>query len=243
MNQSLERPLRRSFSFQELVMQIIPIPPAPLRQRGISLPPVSILMDQPSLPLLPQPPKPTATSASPETALPSLIMVGLDDRGKPHASWFGSADVTKAEAAADLMDMAVIEINSTDLASIAAKLPRGKLFESGKAFVPFVKRDIYHRLATYLDDDYVAASASSANYAKASQGETAPRQPEDWSKLTVGDRVLASDGPGDGWYEADIQEALPDERFRLRWRDWPELDDFTRGVADIALLHPKHVEA
>jgi hypothetical protein len=220
--------------------------PSP-RNPGISLPCVSIL-NAPACEAAPQRLKeiPATTTEDP----PALIMAGLDDKGKPHASWFAAGDAVAA--AADLMDMAVIEVKSDDLAAIAARLPKGKLFESGKAFVPFVKREIYDCLAAYFDEEYVAASAerleaaaaaNAANYAKASQGETAPRQPEDWSKLTVGDRVLASDGPGDGWYEADIQEALPDERFRLRWRDWPELDDFTRGITDIALLHPKHVGA
>ncbi|SSC65482.1 unnamed protein product [Ciceribacter selenitireducens ATCC BAA-1503] len=181
-------------------------------------------------------------------------MVGLDDKGKPHASWFALSDTAKVARAADLMDMAVIEVKMPDLVATAAALPRGKLFDSGRAFVPFVKRETYEKLATYLDDDFIAATSArleatapggsgAASYAKASKGETTARLPEDWSKLTVGDRVLASDGPGDGWYEADIQEALPDDQFRLRWRDWPELSNFTRGITDIALLHPRHVDA
>ena len=217
---------------------------------GVTLAPVSILLDQPRTPL--SPPKRATILPLSDGPTPVLIMVGLDDKGKPHASWFAGDQAAAATAAADLMDMALIAVNTEELATIAAKLPQGRLFESGKAFVPFVKRETYDLLAAYLDDDFVAASAerveataaaSAASYAKASQGESAPRQPEDWSKLTVGDRVLASDGPGDGWYEADVQEALPEERFRLRWRDWPEIGDFTRSVTDIALLHPKHVDA
>lgn len=234
-------------------MQITPA--APLRRGGVSLPPVSILMSQPSLPLLPQPPTRTATSASPENALPSWIMIGLDDRGKPHASWFAPADAAAAAHAADLMDMALIEVNSDELTSIAGRLPRGKLFESGKAFVPFVKRETYDQLAAYLDDDYIATSAArveaaaaaaaggAADYAKASKGETKGRQPGDWSNLMVGDIVLASEGLDDGWWEAKIEEVLPEEQFRLRWREWPELEEFTRGIVDLGLLHPKHVDA
>ncbi|KQQ78447.1 hypothetical protein ASF70_22740 [Rhizobium sp. Leaf321] len=182
-------------------------------------------------------------------------MIGLDDRGKPHASWFGSSDIAKAEAAADLMDMALIEVNGDELVAIAAKLPQGKLFESGKAFVPFVERETYDRLAAHLDADYIAASAArveaaaaaagagAADYAKVSKGETKGRQPSDWSKLMVGDIVLASEGLDDGWWEAKIEEILPEDRFRLRWREWPELEEFTRGIVDLGLLHPKHVDA
>ncbi len=194
-------------------------------------------------------PQPEATLA-PEP--PKFIMVGLDDQAKPHASWFAEEDGDAAAVAADLMNMALIDITSEELASIAAKLPRGKLFESGKAFVPFVKRTVYEQLAKYLDDDYLTTAAarveavqaaSAEGYAKVSKGEIPPRQPEDWSKLAVGDLVLATDDPEDGWYEALVLEAAGDDRFRLRWRGWPELPTFTRAFAEIALLHPNYVAA
>lgn len=182
------------------------------------------------------------------------IMVGLDDQGKPHASWFAEDDGDAAAVAADLMDMALIGVSNEELVAIAKGLPRGKLFDSGKAFVPFVKRTTYDQLATYLDDDYLtataarmeaaaaAASAAAEDYAKASKGEVPARQPEDWSKLLVGDLVLARETAEEGWFEAIIIEAT-DDRFRLRWRDWPELPTLTRALTDIALLHPKHVAA
>lgn len=219
----------------------------------ISLPRVSLIAPPAAKPSLHLPAEPQNTQPDQGglvAARPALVMLGLDDRGKPHASWFGAADADAAAHAADMMDMALIEVDSDELVAIAGKLPPGKLFESGKAFVPFVKRETYDRLTAYLDDDYVAASAArveaaaaAAEYAKASKGETKGRQPGDWSNLMVGDIVLASEGLDDGWWEAKIEEVLPEEQFRLRWREWPELEDFTRGVVDIALLHPKHVDA
>lgn len=183
-------------------------------------------------------------------ATPAFVMLGLDDRGKPHASRFGLADAEGVVRAASLMNFAAIRIDTDDLAKIAASLPPGKLFESGKAFVPFVKRETYDLLAAHLDDEFltamstrVAAAANEQSYAEASKGEAPARLPDDWSKIAVGDRVLASDGPGDGWYEADVREVLPDGRFRLQWRDWPEIASFSREVTDIALLHPKHTGA
>jgi hypothetical protein len=180
------------------------------------------------------------------------ILVGLDDQGKPHASWFSEEDGDAAAVAADLMDMAIIDIANEELTAIAAKLPRGKLFESGKAFVPFVKRTVYDQLATYFDEEFVASTAArveaaqaaaAEGYAKASKGEVPPRQPEDWSKLMVGDLVLATDNPEDGWFAAQVIEVAAEDRFVLRWRDYADLPDFTRSVTDIALLHPKHVAA
>lgn len=198
--------------------------------------------------------KASAAARAAQGAGAKFIMVGLDDQGKPHASWFAEDDGDAAAVAADLMDMALIDINCDELGAVAKGLPRGKLFDSGKAFVPFVKRTTYDQLATYLDDDYLAAtaarmeaaaaaaSAAAEDYAKASKGEVPARQPEDWSKLLVGDLVLARETAEEGWFEALIVEAT-DDRFRLRWQDWPELPSFTRALTDIALLHPQYVRA
>jgi hypothetical protein len=179
----------------------------------------------------------------------SVILVGLDDQGRPHASWFEEEQADAAAVAADLMGMALIDISvAEEVATIASRLPKGKLFESGKAFVPFVKRSVYDQLAAYLDEHYAtdaaarveaAQAAAAENYAKASKGEAPPRQPEDWSKLMVGDLVLAADDPADGWFDAEVLELLGDDRLRLRWRDYQDLPDFTRGIIEIALLHPK----
>lgn len=135
---------------------------------------------------------------------PAFIMVGLDDKGKPHASWFAADHADAATAAAELMGMALIEV-ADDLAAIATTLPQGKLFESGKAFVPFVKCSTYDLLAAHLSDEYLTAAAqrvdaaASADYANASKGEAPPRKLFDWRKIAVGDVVLASDGPSEGW--------------------------------------------
>ncbi|MCJ9749652.1 hypothetical protein MOV61_02835 [Neorhizobium sp. BETTINA12A] len=224
---------------------------APLTARSskISLPPVSILGGA----------KPVAAVAYPKTKTgiaegPTAkhILVGLDDQGKPHASWFAEEDGDAAAVAADLMDMALLDIAGDELTVIAAKLPRGKLFESGKAFVPFVKRSVYDQLARYFDEEFAASTAArveaaqaaaAEGYAKASKGEVPPRQPEDWSKIVVGDLVLAEDAPSEGWFEAEVIEQAANDQFRLKWRDWPDLPNFSRGITDIALLHPKHVTA
>ncbi|RVH97623.1 hypothetical protein [Sinorhizobium meliloti] len=217
---------------------------------AITLAPVSILGATPSTKPDGNSKAGAATAQGPEA---KVIMVGLDDQGRPHASWFDDGDA--AAVAADLMDMALIEVSNDELAAIAKHLPRGKLFDSGKAFVPFVKRTTYDQLAKYLDDDYIAAaaarveaaaaavSAAAEDYAKASKGEVPARQPEDWSKLLVGDLVLARDIPEEGWFEALVVGQAAEDRFRLRWRDWPDLPEFTRAIADIALLHPNHVAA
>lgn len=186
--------------------------------------------------------------AMPEDQVPMLILVGLDDQGRPHASRFGEEQADAAAVAADLMGFAIIDVSNDELAAIASTLPKGKLFESGKAFVPFVKRSVYDQLSTYLDEDYLtfaaarvetAQAAASESYATASKGEAPLRKPENWSKLLAGDLVLATEDRADGWFEAIVVEVVGDDKVKLRWRDYPDYSDFTCKVVDVALLHPQ----
>lgn len=200
-------------------------------------------------------PKPltVAAPAAPKNSkieTPHLILVGLDDQGKPHASWFTESQAGAAAVAADLMQMALLQITTPELNAIAAALPKGRLFESGKAFVPFAKRGVYDQLATHLTADFLrasahrveAAKAAGESYTKASKGEVAMSLPEDWSKLAVGDTVLATENIDDGWWFAEIVELPGEDKVRLRWRDFPEYPTMTAGITEIALLHPHYVQ-
>ena len=232
------------FSFVEKPMpsQSLAISTAAIRK--VSLPHVSILNGpHPSAIAKPEKVKPKSDAA----ASAKLILVGLDDQGKPHAAWFTEEQVDAATLAADIMDMASIAVEGEELIGIAGLLPKGKLFESGKAFVPFIKRETYDRLATYLSEDTIKAiavrveaakaAAAAESYAKASKGEVALHIPEDWSKLAVGDAVLASEDPLDGWWVCEILEILDNDRFRLRWRDFPGEPNTTKSLTELALLH------
>lgn len=211
--------------------------------KKVTLPHISMLSGP-----KPQVTTPTRDAVSAAASHAALILVGLDEQGRAHASWFDADQTDAAAVAADLMSMAIIDITTEDLAAIASKLPKGKLFESGKAFVPFVKRTVYDQLATHLGDDYLtsatarvesAQAAAAESYAKASKGEAPLRKPEDWSKLLAGDLVLASEDPEEGWFEAVVVEATGDDKLRLRWRDFADLPTFTRRITEIALLHPQ----
>ena len=77
---------------------------------------------------------------------PGLILFGRDERQRPHASRFAAGEKANAERAAGLMGMHVLEISDDTHQSLAAGLPQGRLFGSGKAFVPFVKAEVFDRL-------------------------------------------------------------------------------------------------
>lgn len=197
-----------------------------------------------------------AVSATSSTALPALIVLGLDDGGKAHASWFGEAETDLAEKAASMMGMAAIPVtDASDLKGLAERLPQGRVFESGRAFVPFVKRTLYDAIATHLPPDYqfpVRAAddrpppkpkkASSTGTPASVPRRPEPSRPTSWDKIEVGSLVLATEGAFQGWYEAQVVKISPEGLYTLRWRDWLDVPVFTRKLIHIALIHPEHTD-
>lgn len=198
----------------------------------------------------------------PDTA--GLIVFGLDDNQRPHASSFLRSEAQLAIKAAAMMGMRVMPVSTEVELAIAAKLPRGKIFGSGKAFTPFVKAGLFDeiiaaaRLApepstTMLDDDDLQAGASDkpaiepapkAKKAAKAKTDLAPRvvatpaQPADWEAIEVGCVVLATAPPQHlTWYECEVI-AVDGDELTLQFLDWPEEPTFVRAVADVGLMHP-----
>ncbi len=97
------------------------------------------------------------------SATPALVLFGRDQAGKPHASWFDAASVELAAKAAGLMSMRTVPVETDELREIAASLPRGRMFSSGRAFTPFVKGKLYERLVELTRDVLGLEPASAAN--------------------------------------------------------------------------------
>ncbi|RWP13964.1 MAG: hypothetical protein EOR00_24300 [Mesorhizobium sp.] len=198
-----------------------------------------------------------AVSANSSTALPALIVLGLDDGGKAHASWFGQGETDLAEKAAVMMGMAALPASTDELRDLAGKLPQGRVFASGKAFVPFVKAAMFDKIATHLPSSYKwPARAAKPAAEKPKPGKKAsgtgaqeggpkrpePSRPTDWTKIEVGSLVLATEGAYQGWFEAQVVRISTDGVYSLRWRDWLDVPVFTRKLIHIALLHPEHTD-
>jgi hypothetical protein len=83
-----------------------------------------------------------------------LIVFGKDDADKPHASAFESADARLARKAAELMGMYALPVETEGLRALASQLPEGRVFASGKAFVPFVKASLFDELLPHLGEDW-----------------------------------------------------------------------------------------
>ena len=86
-----------------------------------------------------------AIQAAPDAR--AVVVFGRDNSSKPHASCFDDADAEQAEKAAGLMGMHVLRLETAEARQLATKLPQGRVFASGRAFVPFVKAGMYASLA------------------------------------------------------------------------------------------------
>src|ERR1700752_1734179 len=75
-----------------------------------------------------------------------LVLFGIDSRGKPKAARFGKNAAVLALKAASQLQLRTIAGDDPKIADIAARLPVGRVHATGKAFVPFVRRDLYDKL-------------------------------------------------------------------------------------------------
>jgi hypothetical protein len=89
---------------------------------------------------------PEATNPKPSSAALAVIVLGRDDAGKAHAAWFDQSEAALAEKAADFMNMRVLRVRTDEHRALAAQLPHGRVFASGRAFVPFVKASLFMAL-------------------------------------------------------------------------------------------------
>ena len=138
------------------------------------------------------------------------------------------------------MGMRILSVDGDTLPALASKLPHGKIFASGRAFVPFVKAALFQELSGHLPKRDGDGGASDSEIGEGGPDLPAPSLPEDWSKIATGSLVLASEGPQEGWFEAVVTEARGGDLFALRWRDWPEEPVLVRHREHLGLLHPSY---
>ncbi|MCJ2131191.1 hypothetical protein [Methylobacterium sp. E-045] len=190
-----------------------------------------------------------ATATANPAVTPAVILFGTDEGGKPHASTFTHAEVELAERAAGLMGLRVLHITTDEHRAVAVQLPAGRIFaQSGRGFVPFVKKALYERLLALAGPGEAPPSpiqviASSPPSSDAPTPASDPARPAGWDTVKVGSLVLASTGPQEGWFESIVVYTKADSLFELRWRDWPEEAHFVRHRDALALLSPLGPEA
>ncbi len=182
----------------------------------------------------------TGHEPAPPPALLPLAVFGRDDAGKAHASRFEATHAALAEKAAGLMGMRVLRLATPEHQTLGAKLPAGRVFESGRAFVPFVKGALFEQLdataeaftpARPTDAEVPAPPAPrKAKGARSAQGADKPSgdtekaakelaaPPTDPTMIAVGHIVLAAEENAlEVWYLATVIALKGPSLLQLQW--------------------------
>jgi hypothetical protein len=186
-----------------------------------------------------------AESKKPDGSDP-LFVLGLD-AGKPRGARFAECTDVAVFAAAK-MGLSLIHPVSAAFTELAQKLPKGRVYASGKAFVPNIRRDLYDKLLAMTqmpgDDSQVIKPeqswvdrANNESDQVACISPTIPGLPRSWESVGIGHMVLVHESPADGWWEAVVIHR-DDEVLTLRFRDYPKLPTFVRHISAIALVNP-----
>ena len=169
-------------------------------------------------------PKPQAkTSLAEPKPAPAIIVFGADQANKPRAASFTGDEVEAATKAAELMKLRVLKVAGPELTELAASLQAGRIYASGLGFVPPIRPSIYERLSELADP------------------KPAPSLPRSWDEIEIGHLVLATEAPGEGYWEA-IVLGRNNDMLTLKWRDYPFYPQFDYHRTAVALLKPSAAE-
>jgi hypothetical protein len=178
------------------------------------------------------------TASGPDT----LFVFGVDEDGKPRGARFAEFNEKVVSAAAQ-MKLASVHPASPAVTEIGMKLPVGRLYASGKAFVPPIRRDLLGKLKAALeapgDDSHVHQPAPAPSPEKArAGGVVAAGLPRTWESIDVGQLVLVEDDdPGYGWWPCLVTKR-DGQVLTLRLRDYPDKGTYVRHIAQVGLVNP-----
>jgi hypothetical protein len=140
------------------------------------------------------------------------------------------------------LQLRVLASNDPKVADLATRLPVGRVHATGRTFVPFIRRDLYDQLVAAAPNGNShptrppAASGSSGAARAQPPGGSSPNLPKTWQEISLGDLVVAQEGPEDGWYEAIVAEVNGD-MLTVRWRDYPRERKIVRHRQRLGLLY------
>jgi hypothetical protein len=156
-----------------------------------------------------------------------------DDQGNPRAARFPAGQADLVAKAAKGMNLTVYKADGAALADLAKKLPVGRLYATGRGFVPAAGRGVYGKIVEQLK---LAGQPVPSTTAQATAEQPAPRLPGTWDDIAVGHLVIAHEGAKEGWWEA-IVLARDGDMLTLRWRDYQQ-PHVVRHAGAVALLKP-----
>lgn len=193
-----------------------------------------------------------STEATPVT--PAIVLIGQQDN-KPRGSWFGKADLADARKAARLAGLKMVSVRSANARELALRVPKGRIFSSGKAFTPLIQASVYDALLPLAANAPAPSSkrlkaqagaegsGGSETLGKAGEADKDAILPKDWGSIGMGATVLAFSPDEEAWFEAIVTRADPNGKLTLRWRDYPDEPTILRQPHQLALLFPEGKKA
>jgi hypothetical protein len=164
---------------------------------------------------------------------PDLIVLGIDEAGKPQAARFPASQSDLAAKAAKAMNLIVGKADGGALVELAEKLPTGRLYATGRGFVPRVRQNLYDKIVEQLK---LAGQPVPKQTDQTNAEQPKAELPASWDDVAVGHLVIAHEGAWDGWWEA-IVLARDGDMLTLKWRDYDQ-PNVVRHVGSVALLKP-----
>jgi hypothetical protein len=184
---------------------------------------------------------------------PPLFTFGLDENGKPRGARFNEVREDIITAAIN-MGCWVVSPGSEEFLPHGMKLPVGRLYASGRAFIPPIKRELFQKLLNTKGNNYdvlrppeVKTSNPADKDQPAPAGTAAPVAcvspivsglPRSWDAIGVGHMILVHQSPEDGWWEAIVLHRDEHDVLTLRFRDYPRQAQFVRHITAVALVNP-----
>ena len=166
---------------------------------------------------------------------PDLIVLGRDEVGKPQAARFSANQLDQVVKAAKAMNLVIGKADGAALAELAKTLPNGRLYATGRGFVPPVRQSLYDKLLEQLK-----LAGQPVPEPTDVSVPAAPGLPVNWDKVEVGQMVIG--GEGQAWYPA-VVIARDGDMLTLKWRDYPQEPTVIRHASAVALLKPNPVSA
>ncbi|MEQ8589707.1 MAG: hypothetical protein RIB70_08085 [Roseitalea porphyridii] len=187
---------------------------------------------------------PTAASAADSPAIAVLFRNGKDT---PRGAWFPADEIEAVLAGAAEMGMHAVKASTAEIISLVQRLPKGRIFDSGKLFTPLIQGKVYDELMMHVPEHGItakprlvmsAASSGTGDADAEGPGASVPEgtRPTDWSQITVGSLVLAEEARMEGWFESIVLEVRPKDVFILKFRDYPDDPIITRHISRLALM-------
>ena len=177
-----------------------------------------------------------------------FFVFGIDSQGKPRGARFAEFNERALNFALDL-GLVGVHPASPAFAEAGMKLPQGRLYASGKGFIPNIRRELVEKLDAILgtpSDDSQKHKASDQPTDGSDNPETTNVRtispitsglPRSWDGIQPGHVVIIHESPADGWWEALVL-AREAEILTLRFRDYPRQPQFQRHISQVALINP-----